>query len=320
MTGSFGPPPDTYNVTGSIIQAIPADYCPSGTDGSQINANGNLVLILRGNCTFVDKALLAQKWGAIGVVVGDNEYSNPSYIEMGSDSNGPMVYIPSVFMARSDYLNLVNSMNVNYSLLAVLDSEGEEVYQYPAWVDMTWWLLPIVGIFTLTIGIYYIRRRCYRRRQRIQRRDIASQLPVISYTPVPGDETSAHNSSSSVSSPTSDREAKGSPVGQNSQRKIHNDSCAICLEDFAEGTEVKVLPCQHGFHSSCIDPWLNEKSDLCPICKKSILDAEPGFFQRTGCRRCLDYCWCRCCRNQENPHRNQENAHYEPLHDPPATV
>ncbi|KAG0046986.1 E3 ubiquitin-protein ligase rnf13 [Gryganskiella cystojenkinii] len=45
------------------------------------------------------------------------------------------------------------------------------------------------------------------------------------------------------------------------------DTCAVCLEEFASGEEIRTLPCHHEFHCECIDPWLTRKSSTCPLCK-----------------------------------------------------
>lgn len=46
-------------------------------------------------------------------------------------------------------------------------------------------------------------------------------------------------------------------------------SCAICMEDFKEGDELKTLPCLHMYHGHCIDSWL-QRDNSCPICKTPI--------------------------------------------------
>ncbi|KAI3633504.1 hypothetical protein MIR68_008451 [Amoeboaphelidium protococcarum] len=47
-------------------------------------------------------------------------------------------------------------------------------------------------------------------------------------------------------------------------------NCSICIDDFEEGNELKVLQCGHVFHSDCLQPWLCEKSGVCPLCKLNI--------------------------------------------------
>lgn len=77
---------------------------------------------------------------------------------------------------------------------------------------------------------------------------------------------------------------------------LHNDACTICLDDFVIGTDIKVLPCRHGFHPDCIDPWLAQKSDLCPVCKASILEGlENARWERAGC--CLRFKRCITCES-----------------------
>ena len=50
---------------------------------------------------------------------------------------------------------------------------------------------------------------------------------------------------------------------------IGRDTCPICIVDFEDGDDVRVLPCEgrHVFHQACVDPWLLELSSSCPICR-----------------------------------------------------
>ena len=41
--------------------------------------------------------------------------------------------------------------------------------------------------------------------------------------------------------------------------------CTICDEDFQHGQDVRLLPCNHGYHPICIDPWLLNMSATCPL-------------------------------------------------------
>ncbi|KAH7850155.1 hypothetical protein Vadar_028596 [Vaccinium darrowii] len=54
--------------------------------------------------------------------------------------------------------------------------------------------------------------------------------------------------------------------------------CAICLAEYADGDEIRVLPqCGHGFHVVCIDTWLGSHSS-CPSCRQILVV--------TRCRKC----------------------------------
>mmetsp|Transcript_32276 Transcript_32276/g.47485 ORF Transcript_32276/g.47485 Transcript_32276/m.47485 type:complete len:463 (-) Transcript_32276:248-1636(-) len=52
---------------------------------------------------------------------------------------------------------------------------------------------------------------------------------------------------------------------------FENCSCCVCLEDFQEGERLRLLPCNHSFHTECILPWLTERNPTCPLCKGEVL-------------------------------------------------
>jgi len=48
-----------------------------------------------------------------------------------------------------------------------------------------------------------------------------------------------------------------------------SESCSICMADYEDGEELRVLPCRHEFHSSCVDVWLRQ-NPTCPLCRKNV--------------------------------------------------
>lgn len=48
-----------------------------------------------------------------------------------------------------------------------------------------------------------------------------------------------------------------------------NLECSICLIEFNENDRCRQLPCDHIFHTQCIDQWFTV-SVLCPMCKRNI--------------------------------------------------
>ncbi|NXU56590.1 ZNRF3 ligase, partial [Turnix velox] len=51
--------------------------------------------------------------------------------------------------------------------------------------------------------------------------------------------------------------------------------CAICLEKYIDGEELRVIPCTHRFHKKCVDPWLLQHH-TCPHCRHNIIEQKKG--------------------------------------------
>lgn len=47
-------------------------------------------------------------------------------------------------------------------------------------------------------------------------------------------------------------------------------NCAVCLSNYTNGDELRVLPCGHRFHCDCVDRWLTQQSRTCPLCSKRV--------------------------------------------------
>jgi len=65
--------------------------------------------------------------------------------------------------------------------------------------------------------------------------------------------------------------------------------CAVCLEEFNEGSEAIVLPCKHCFHDGeeCVKHWLRMHNS-CPVCRYEMpvedVEYEQGRKQRMEAR------------------------------------
>ncbi|XP_027917794.1 uncharacterized protein LOC114176820 isoform X1 [Vigna unguiculata] len=46
--------------------------------------------------------------------------------------------------------------------------------------------------------------------------------------------------------------------------------CYICLVEYEDGDNMRVLPCHHEFHRTCIDKWLKQIQRVCPLCRGDI--------------------------------------------------
>jgi len=70
------------------------------------------------------------------------------------------------------------------------------------------------------------------------------------------------------------------PLQRQTCSLLNNDSlsfnamCSICLEEYEPREKLRVLPCQHMFHTECIIPWLTERFPNCPLCKAQIIPVQ----------------------------------------------
>jgi hypothetical protein len=129
---SFGAAITAVGVTGDVVlvddgSGTASDGCSALVNGGQIA--GNIALIDRGTCAFVDKAQNAQDAGAIGVIIVDNL---PSATPPGLGGSSGTITIPVVSVTQSDgnllKAELGNGLNVTIgldnSVLAGADSQG----------------------------------------------------------------------------------------------------------------------------------------------------------------------------------------------------
>ncbi|CEP09995.1 hypothetical protein [Parasitella parasitica] len=230
-SAAFGP---RISHNGKIGFIVEPSQDPTGCSIVEPPCSDWIALVKRGGCSFITKVRYMQKSGAVAVVVGDPEH--PGWITMYAPGDTSDVTIPSVFLAMKEYNKILQ-------LSKLLDTPMMAVLQYDDVV--TWPLIDILIIVVVSplimLFLIYI---SWKIRQGVQRRRELAPVSVVSKLTV--------------------------KIFKLDEKEQEPDSCAICLEDYQSGNELRLLPCNHQFHTLCVDAWLTTQKKLCPICKRDI--------------------------------------------------
>ncbi|XP_013784778.1 uncharacterized protein LOC106468873 [Limulus polyphemus] len=55
----------------------------------------------------------------------------------------------------------------------------------------------------------------------------------------------------------------------NNNTEMRQKECQVCLSSYEEGEVLRILPCFHDYHASCIDKWLKNNRS-CPTCRVEV--------------------------------------------------
>lgn len=97
-------------------------------------------------------------------------------------------------------------------------------------------------------------RMVSRRLTRLLMHNMPPVVPVVPARPVPADNENPNTISESI-------------LDLMQVEFVKNETeCSICLDSMRH-QHCKRLPCDHVFHSHCIDNWLLNRSSQCPLCR-----------------------------------------------------
>lgn len=246
LPAMFGVPLAPEGVQGYLMEAKPANAChpiegPQLVDNSSLGA---IVLIRRYDCTFDLKVLHAQQAGFKAAIV--HNVLSDDLVRMAHvyEELRRQISIPAVFVGEAASQDLRVIMCCDKSAHVLL------LPNYPPCPDLD--CHPVLAIswvlgraLALLMSMTFILRHLW-------------NWLWSWWTCRPA--------------------TVKTPACQKAQVRTFtrlNDLCAICLDEYEEGEQLKILPCSHTYHCKCIDPWFSQAVQRsCPVCKQSVASTE----------------------------------------------
>ncbi|GFO30859.1 RING finger protein [Plakobranchus ocellatus] len=274
------------NVTGKIVHVISR----SKTDRTKTDHFGCwkytmklpsvkwIALVERGECAFTEKLKRATiEYNASAIVIYDNVTSDDTLIrheEVGTNA--------AVIISRKNGLTLANLLDNDVAvemeiLRGQVSGNGTVNNSSVLFVSISFITLVVISVAWLMF--YYIRKFRYSHaKERLAKRLARAAKKAIAKIP-----------QRTVNA--GDKELEGD-----------FDQCAVCIEPYKDGDVIRLMPCRHVFHKSCVDPWLLDHR-TCPMCKLDILQA----YGMSACK--LDILRAYGIQgSQESMHRDAEGA------------
>ncbi|XP_054272097.1 E3 ubiquitin-protein ligase Godzilla-like isoform X2 [Macrosteles quadrilineatus] len=221
-----------------LVYADPPDACSNMTRAnlSIPNFTGRwAVLIKRYGCLFEDKVRNAQ---AANFDIAIIHNVNSSELEPMSANNPIGIHIAAVFVSEQTGLVLKDNYIYNEGYYIIVDDDSP----FDINTHLLYPFAVVVGLcFCTMLGFMVV--KCIKDYRRARRH----RLPASSLRKIP-----------------IAKFRKGDPY----------ETCAICLDDFIEKEELRILPCSHAYHTKCIDPWLTRNRRVCPVCKRKVFAAD----------------------------------------------
>ncbi|XP_042896225.1 E3 ubiquitin-protein ligase RNF13 isoform X2 [Parasteatoda tepidariorum] len=225
---------DLHDRTGVILLANPPDACAPILGPPEQNSSLNWFVLIAGNlCDYVTKVSNAQSAGFSAAII---------YTLRGSSVNANQKiyqgYLPNItaVLVRTN-AGIIIKENYLYTI-----NKSCRLLIYPTIFDTISFLSMMVAALA---GLIVIIMLAFLILKYVQRSH-AMQNSILNTSHLEQLETAKFKT--------------GDPY----------ETCAICLEDFKVNEKLRILPCCHAYHATCIDQWLTENRRICPMCKKQV--------------------------------------------------
>ncbi|XP_063306140.1 E3 ubiquitin-protein ligase RNF43 [Pelobates fuscus] len=259
LEGIFARVADVSPAEGRLLQFHPLSLCNTSEDDQ---AKPGFISIVKLETpdrdpqpclSLANKARLAGERGAHAILFDiSNDRDAKNQLQQPAGLNQPVVLIWG-----KDAEQLMDVVNKNREAHVRI-----EVAEQPKWLDHdVWILLTVVGTVSVIVLYSVVRVRC---KQRPPQDSVQQQtLQAIS-------RLGTRKYQSRVSRDQRLNAARSGRL-ETASTSSSVPVCAVCLEEFADGQDLRILPCCHEYHLDCVDTWLKQ-NHTCPLCMHNILE------------------------------------------------
>ncbi|KAK4887654.1 hypothetical protein RN001_003925 [Aquatica leii] len=208
-----------------------------------------IALIKRGNCNFEDKVSNAFQSHASGVLVyNDRESPDLDKMKLSSESGRNITAVFTYKLKGEKIAKLLENDSKVFLQMTIASRTTSPTASINKtsvlFVSVTFIVLMIISLAWLVF--YYVQRfRYIHAKDRLSKKLCNAARKALSKIPTKN-------------------------IKSDDNEVQDGECCAICIEPYKVSEVLRMLPCQHEFHKSCIDPWLLEHR-TCPMCKMDIL-------------------------------------------------
>ncbi|KAF8784966.1 E3 ubiquitin-protein ligase RNF13-like isoform X3 [Argiope bruennichi] len=230
----FSKPVGRYGIEGVIVSANPLDACSEISKPPNSNYSENWIVLIDGSyCDYHTKVMYADLAGYSAAVI----YNYRTKEEVIYDHHLDVIFNISAVTVRAS-----SGIMIRENYLYTVDKRFR-IFIYPNYMSgFTTFLL----LFVIVSGIFIL---------------IVLSILIVKYVQHSHSYREARLSSQHLRQLQVSTYQKGGPY----------ETCAICLEDYKMKDKLRILPCAHGYHVKCIDPWLTKSKRICPICKQKVV-------------------------------------------------
>ncbi|XP_026575108.1 E3 ubiquitin-protein ligase ZNRF3 [Pseudonaja textilis] len=263
LQGRFSRAGATLSAEGEIVQMHPLGLCNSNDEEDLYEYGWVGVVKLeqpdlepKPCLTVLGKAKRAVQRGATAVIFDVSE--NPDAIDQLNQGLEDPLKRPVVYVKGADAVKLMNI--VNKQKVARARIQHRPPPQPTEYFDMGIFLAFFV-VVSLVCLVLLIKIKLKQRRSQSSMNRLAVQAL---------EKMETRKFTSKLKGP-----CEGSCGALDTLSSGSTSDCAICLEKYMDGEELRVIPCAHRFHRKCVDPWLLQHH-TCPHCRHNIIEQKKG--------------------------------------------